>query len=72
MKDSPISTVKTPSTRVITSWWASRVRPKYPKRAPPETRTAVKPRTKSSAPAAILLRRPPRASARSETDRLVT
>lgn len=38
------------------------VQPKFPKSAPPETKTAVKPSTKSEAPATI---RPRLASARS-------
>ena len=46
----------------MTSLYSWRVWPKKPKSAPPETKTAVKPRTNSEAPASI---RPRRASARS-------
>jgi hypothetical protein len=56
MKTRPSTMVSAPKTFVRTSRWTRRVCPKLPKRAPPETKTALKPSTNSEAPASILPR----------------
>jgi hypothetical protein len=62
MKARPITIVTAPRILEMVSLCSWSVQPKWPNRAPPETKTAVKPSTKSEAPATI---RPRRACARS-------